>query len=279
MKIQIIYQDKDLVIIDKPAGVVVNKAVTVKEETIQSWFENRLKENAKRIRSEWEELVPADFNDKYGTPKEIFSQRNGLVHRLDKDTSGVLLLATNPGSLVNLLSQFKQRQIHKKYQCLVHGSPKVDSAQVNVPIGRSKVNRRQFWVDIGGKKATTLYRVINTFKKFDWELLQQKIGEKSFNKIKPNFSSYHQGFSLIECFPKTGRTHQIRVHMRHIGHPLVADKLYSGRTRPKLDNLWCPRQFLHASWIEFFHPGLKKKVNIETPLSADLANALKLLIK
>ncbi len=278
MDIEILYQDQDIVVIQKPAGVVANDAQTVKGQTIQGWFRRWLKQNRDQIRQNWEKLVPADFDDQYGTPEEIFDRRDGLAHRLDRDTSGVLLLATNPASLVHLLAQFKQRHIQKKYRCLVHGSPKVDSAEIDAPIARSKVDRHQFWVDIDGKSAKTFFKVVKKYKGFDWERLRDELNEFETHKLDANLDSYQHGFSLVECFPKTGRTHQIRVHMRHIGHPLVTDQLYGGQTRSRLDSYWCPRQFLHAYWIKFTHPSQEKNVHIKAPLAPDLLDTLGLLI-
>ncbi|HOZ03504.1 MAG TPA: pseudouridine synthase, partial [Candidatus Woesebacteria bacterium] len=115
--ISILYEDNDLVAIDKPGGVVVNNASSVSGPTIQDWWSAKISKLS--LSENWQALVPSDFNNEYGTPEEVFAQRSGVVHRLDKDTSGVLLLAKNPGALINLLAQFKQRQVHKTYLCLV----------------------------------------------------------------------------------------------------------------------------------------------------------------
>jgi 23S rRNA pseudouridine1911/1915/1917 synthase len=276
MEIPLLYQDSNLVIINKPAGVVVNKCQTAPGTTIQEWFSNYLHcaQSPPTANQDWEALVPTDFDDQYGTPEEIFQRRDGLVHRLDKETSGVLLLATNPGSLVHLLRQFKQRQVQKKYQCLVHGRPQVDSARIDAPIARSQRQRHKFWVDIEGKSATTVYKVQRHFPRLSWDRLKPHLSAKEHSRLEEHWHSYQQGFSLVECWPKTGRTHQIRVHMKHIGHPLVADDTYGGNTRSKLDRSWCPRQFLHASWIQFTHPQSEQKVTATAPLAGDLQRAL-----
>ncbi|MBD3250265.1 MAG: hypothetical protein GF381_01695 [Candidatus Pacebacteria bacterium] len=270
--ISIISEDQDLLVINKPAGIVVNEAETVEGPTIQGWFKEKYLDKERLADDQsWQQLVPLDFTDEYGSPEEIFEQRQGLVHRIDKETSGVLLLAKNPGALVSLLSQFKKRQTKKRYQCLVHGQFKVDSATVNAPISRSSRNRHKFQTDIEGRSATTHYQVLRSFKGLKQQKvssLQAQLGEDL------DLTSYQQGFSLVVCWPKTGRTHQIRVHMVHLNHPLVADSLYGGRKRTALDQLWCPRHFLHADWIELTHPRTGQRVTYLAALPQDLEEVL-----
>ena len=279
INIPVLHQDQDIVVINKPAGLVVNRSETVRGPTAQDWFEEWLKNNrGVRRKRVWQQQVPEEFNDQYGTPEEVFERRLGLAHRLDKDTSGVLLLAKHPGSLVNLLTQFKQRQVQKKYWCLVHGQPQVESAEINAPLNRSPFNRRQFRVDIDGKRAVTYYQVLKQFDQLDFDQLRSRISRKrKIRRLEAQWNSYQQGFALVECFPKTGRTHQIRVHLRHIGHPLVADEIYGGSQRSKLDQIWCPRQFLHARWIEFAHPRTGERVHAAAPLADELKAVLALM--
>lgn len=280
MKIEIIYEDKDIVVINKPAGIVVNDAQTTEDETIQSWFYDKNSQFKKLEREDYKYLVPTDFDNSFGTPEEIFEQRQGVVHRLDKETSGILLLAKNPGALVNLLSQFKKRQTRKKYLCLAHGKFGVQSDTVSAPIARSTNNRMRFRVDIGGREATTFYQAKKFYPEIDYETLLDKINIKDddLKLLKKNKNSY-QGFCLVECWPKTGRTHQIRVHMSHIKHPLVGDKLYLGKKRVKLDPIWCGRHFLHASQLTFTHPSEDKEVVFDALLTDDLQKVLTLLKK
>ncbi len=305
----VVYEDQQLLAINKPAGIVVNEAKTNSGETVQSWFFQRLlnelglisctnterqseknqsptsgsKENQLLTEyflenSTWKELVPSQFDDYYGTPSEIFMKRQGIVHRLDKDTSGVLLLAKNPGSLVNLLSQFRQRTVKKKYRCLVHGQMKVKSAAVRVPIARSHHNRHKFAADIEGRQATTYYRVLRYFLQINEDQLRETLlkGQGS-SKIETLAGSYQQGFSLLECILETGRTHQIRVHLAHLGHPVVGDKLYGGSRRSSLDSVWCSRQFLHAAILGLTHPQSKKKQVVEAKLPHDLQKVLQFM--
>ncbi|MBU0578439.1 RluA family pseudouridine synthase [Patescibacteria group bacterium] len=267
MDISIIHEDQDIWIINKPAGLVVNQAKTVSEPTLQDWLKEKLADE-KAVASN--ELVPGDFDDSFGTPEEIFTQRLGLVHRLDKNTSGVLILAKNPGALVNLLAQFKKRQIEKKYVCLTHGKFRVPAGTINAPLGRMSADRQKFAVVSSGRPAVTRYEVQEFYSGFSDQGKEQL--KKSGKKI-----SLYQGFSLVYCWPKTGRTHQIRVHMKHWKHPLVGDGKYVGKRRAKLDALWCPRQFLHAAEIKFTHPRSGEEASFKVELSQDLKEVLKFL--
>ncbi len=274
----LIFEDNFLLAINKPTGIVVNNSATIQEPTVQHWIYKKLggEQGVKKIiaaKKQWAKLVPSDFDNKFGTPKEIFLRRQGLVHRLDKETSGVLLLAKDPGTLVNLMSQFKARKVRKKYLGLVHGKMKVDSSAVNAAIARSKANPFQFRAEIDGRAATTYYRVIDFFPGLAVSRIKD-ISKKNRNKIIKNINSYQQGFSLLECIPKTGRTHQIRVHLAHLNHSIVADKTYSGKKRSRLDRRWCPRQFLHAWQLQFKHPHTNNKKTIKAELPSDLATVL-----
>jgi 23S rRNA pseudouridine1911/1915/1917 synthase len=263
MDIPIIFQDQDLVVFSKPAGVVVNTAKSVKEKTVQDWFESK-KNFFLSDDQAWQELVPSDFDDLYGNPQEIFLERKGMVHRLDKNTSGVLVFANNPGSLVNLLSQFRKRAVIKKYLCLVHGKVQPDRDVVSAPVGRAQgKNRKKFQVRSDGRTAETEYQVLHYWPDFS------EVAKEALPKNVTNNSTYQQGFTLVQATPHTGRTHQIRVHLAHLGHPLVGDDLYNGKKRSKLDSAWCPRHFLHASEITLTHPRTKILQKFEAPLSGD----------
>ncbi len=284
MQINILYEDQDIFILNKTAGVVVNQAATNKELSIQEWF---AQQGLAKLspKASWQALVPINFDASYGTPEETFARRQGLVHRLDKNTSGVLLLAKNPGALVNLLSQFKQRLTQKTYHCLVHGKLQVPEGFITAPLGRSSKDRKKFAVVAGGRTASTHYKLINEYgsEKLTQYLVEQRLkNENLFSQEKKlletkNLRMYQEGFSLVACQPKTGRTHQIRVHMKHIGHALVGDNTYTGKRRTKTDAIWCPRQFLHAMRLEFSHPRTGKKTIIKAPLSSDLQAVLVLL--
>lgn len=285
----IIFEDSDIVLINKPPGLVVNNAGSVSGETVQNLFVEYLKKldlvsdssdiSFSGDKNTWQKLVPSDFDLQYGTPEEIFTERQGLVHRLDKDTSGVMILAKNPGALVNLMHQFRLRETKKEYLCLVHGKFQIDVGSISAPLGRARVNRKKFAVVTDGRASKTFYKVIKHYPDLDWTKIEKLFGnENKLKTFKKACSTYQQGFSLVECYPKTGRTHQIRVHMAHIRHSLVGDVTYVGKKRAKLDPVWCPRQFLHASKIEFIHPRSSEKVVFEAVFPEDLEEVLEVVI-
>ena len=233
---QILYEDEFLVVLNKPAGWVVNRSQTVKEETLQDWIEDNLKFKIENLKS----------------------YRSGIVHRLDKDTSGVLVVAKTPEVFENLQKQFKERKVSKRYLVLVHGKVQSPEGVIRAPIARSPFDRKKFGIFLGGREAETRYRVISNFQ---------------FSNSKK------ENFTLLEVEPKTGRTHQIRVHLKYLGHPVVADEFYVGRKTYRADKPWCPRQFLHASQLSFIHPQTGEEVKFFTPLSLDLKKALEYLEK
>lgn len=282
MNFPILYQDNDLAVINKPPGVVVNEAQTTSGLTIQQWWSEQLKVVAAPTTTpatastlEWQSLVPSDFTAEYGDPVTIFQQRSGIVHRLDKDTSGALILAKNPGALVALLHQFQQRRVRKQYLCLLHGALSISSGVVRLPLARAKHNRVRFAVDSAGRLAETNYSVVQFFAHFDESKVAQLSGMADKQLAKK--MRIYQGFSLVECEPKTGRTHQIRVHFAHLHHPIVGDQVYGGKKRQQLDQLWCPRQFLHAQLLEVIHPRTGQSIKVEAPLADDLKQVLALL--
>ncbi len=232
MNIKILFEDEDLAVLDKPAGMVVNRAISVKEETVQDFVDKNFKLKA----------VADDSSE--------FLFRSGVVHRLDKDTSGVLLVAKNTASFISLQSLFKERKISKKYKALVHGKVIPDRGEINAPVGRLPWNRERFGILSEGREAQTSYRVL-TF--YDYE---------------------GKHFSLLEASPYTGRTHQIRIHLKYIGHAIVSDKFYAGRKTYRQDLTFCPRLFLHASYLMFKHPLRDKNVKIESVFPEDLLEVL-----
>lgn len=234
-EISIIYEDEYLLALNKPAHLVVNRAESVKTKTIQDWIEISFPELFK-------------LNQTHES-FDIFRERSGMVHRLDKDTSGVLLWSKDPETLTLLMSQFKERLVHKTYMALVHGWFTTHTGTIRVPMGRLSRNRKQFGVVVGGKMTETEYQVEQEFK------------------ANPQ---YPGGFSLVKLFPKTGRTHQLRVVLKHLNHPIVGDSHYVGKKRSKHDAKWCQRQFLHAYAIEFNHPRTNQNLNLTAELSPDL---------
>lgn len=229
-KIKLIYEDDQVLVINKPSGVIVNKAATTKDqETVQDWLVRK----------------------KIGLKIE----RNGIVHRLDKDTSGLLIIAKDQDSMSKLQQQFKSRTVKKEYTALVHGKLIPEKGSVLAPITRNPFNRQRMGVFVGGKKAETGYRVIG------------------------NYLNGKQELSLVRLKPVTGRTHQLRVHLKHINHPIVSDDWYAGRKTASKDKQWCPRLFLEASKLEFKQPKIGKQIELEVPLSLSLNQVLRKLKK
>ena len=271
MKLQILYEDQDIACINKPAGIVVNRAATVKEETVQDFWQAR--QGAQDFISDWQTLIPSDFQEDFGDPMAIWQERGGIVHRLDKDTSGVLLLAKNPGALLNLLAQFKQRQTQKVYQALVHGVPKLASGQIEASMARSRHNRLKFAIDQEGRPAVTSYQIKDIYPNLRTEMLDD-LSLRAHLPRKKIGHVYQAGFALLELQPKTGRTHQLRVHMSAMQHPIVGDAIYAGKKRARLDSLWCKRQFLHAWQLTFTNPRSQVQQTVEAPLAGDLQQSL-----
>lgn len=228
MKIKILYEDKDILAIDKPSGIAVHADGRSREKTITDW----VLKNYPKLKGVGE---PVTFDD-----QEI--DRPGIVHRLDKETSGVLLIMKTKKAFAYFKQQFMDRQIKKIYNAVVSGWVKNDHDVINKPIGRSPKDFRRRLSGRGArgelKEAVTEYIVLK------------------------RFLSGKNKFSYIEVRPKTGRTHQIRVHMKYINHPVACDSLYNPGAS-------CPKPFkrlaLHAKSIEF--NDLKgKKIKIESPL-------------
>lgn len=243
--LHVVYEDKDLIVIEKPAGLVVHPAAGNLDGTLV---------NA---------LIAHCGNSLSGVGGIA---RPGIVHRLDKDTSGLLVAAKTQRAMSSLAKQFANHTIERAYYAVVWGAPRAGEGVVEGQIGRNPFDRKRMAVlRGGGKEARTRYRLIEKFGD----------PEKPFA-------------SLIECRLETGRTHQIRVHLTHLGHPLIGDPSY-GRARqaprPKTtaqevafaaaSNF--PRQALHAYVLGFQHPTLHKTMRFESPWPADLAQLISAL--
>ncbi|MBM3367254.1 MAG: RluA family pseudouridine synthase [Betaproteobacteria bacterium] len=213
MALDIVYQDPDLIVINKPAGLVVHPGAGNPEGTLM----NGLLAHAAELRQ-----VP----------------RAGIVHRLDRDTSGLLVVAGNVSAQANLAAQLAARTVKRRYLALVHGDPP-GSGTVDAPIGRDPKLRTRMMVAQRGKEARTRFRVLGRFGHC----------------------------ALIECTLDTGRTHQIRVHLQHIRHPLVGDPVYRRGTRRAVA---FPRQALHAAELELLHPRTGKRIGWSAPPPADM---------
>ncbi len=275
LKIKVLYEDKDVLVIDKPSGISVHPAaggvnpdgrtkdpstLLRAEKTITDW----VLKNYPKMKNVGEPMGEID--------------RPGIVHRLDKETSGVLLLAKNQKAFEFFKKQFMDREIKKTYNAIVLGFVKNDHDTINKPIGRSPSDFRRRLAGRGARgelrEAVTEYRVLKRFialvpKNFSSCALPRvrvgTLGDKNFQAPKP------EKFTFLEIHPKTGRTHQIRVHMKYINHPVACDSLYNpDKPYPKgLDRL-----ALHAKAIEF--KDLKSKtIKIESPLPKEFEMVLK----
>lgn len=228
---KIIFDHNDFFVLDKPPGWIVNNSETTRGlTTIQDWIKDNIKSQ-----------ISYDIR-----------LRSGIVHRLDKDTSGCLLVSKSEKSFLYLQELFQKKTIEKKYTALVHGTL-IGDGIVKTPVGRLPWNRERFGILLGGRDSETKYV------------------SASIYKLK------NDTYTLVDYFPKTGRTHQIRIHSKYLGHPIVSDNFYAGRKTYRKDILWCPRLFLHATNISFNY--FDKKINVESVLPEDLKTALNHLEK
>ncbi|HEX9897312.1 MAG TPA: RluA family pseudouridine synthase [Dehalococcoidales bacterium] len=217
--VPILYEDDDILVVDKPAGLTVHPAPGHTGHTLVNAILSHL------------------------TTTSDSTQRPGIVHRLDKDTSGVMVIARNPKAHDNLASQFKQHTVKKVYLTLVRGHLTPEEGIIEAPIGRDTGDRKKMAIsgESRGRKALTRYKVIH----------------------------FLGNYTLLEVMPQTGRTHQIRVHLTAIGYPVVGDAIY-GVKSPFLS-----RQFLHAHKLGFRLPSTGKYLEFTSPLPEDLEKALK----
>jgi len=219
ISLDILFEDEQIIVLNKAAGQVVHPAAGHAQNT----------------------LVNALL---YHCPKlaTLDNERPGIVHRLDKDTSGVMAVAKTPAALRNLQAQFKARSVEKIYLALVHGHPSSPQGIIDVPLGRHPQHRQQMAPLASGRTARTHYSLLQQWK--DYSLLKLKL--------------------------ETGRTHQIRVHMAWLGHPVVGDTVYGRRK----NSLSLARQFLHAAQLSLEHPLSGQGLTFEAPLPPDLQAAL-----
>ncbi len=221
--LEVIYEDPDIAVINKPAGLAVYPAPGHAGHTLVNAMLKRFPDLA-------------CFGD---------STRPGIVHRLDKDTSGLIVMARNEKARLDLVDQFKSRSITKVYIVLVQGKLEPERGAIDAPIGRDPADRKRMAVVTRGRAARTDYRVLR----------------------------YLKSCTLAEVRIQTGRTHQIRVHMRAIGHPVIGDKKY-GKS-----SILAGRQFLHACYLEFRLPGSGQSRSFTSPLPSDLQHVLESLDK
>jgi 23S rRNA pseudouridine1911/1915/1917 synthase len=219
MPLAVVYEDDDVLVIDKPAGLVVHPAPGHPDDTLVN-----------ALLARYPNLTVGN------------SLRPGIVHRLDKDTSGLLVVARNDRAMASLVDQMKRRTVRKEYLALVRGNLSQEHGLIEAPIGRDPRARQRMAVVADGREARTWFRVL------------ERLGR----------------YTLVEARLETGRTHQIRVHLASIGHPVAGDQVYGpGRT-----NLPLRRQFLHAYRLGFALPGDGRPVLFESPLPEDLRGTL-----
>ncbi len=222
--IDIIYEDSDIIVVNKPKGMVVHPANGNPDGTLA---------NA---------IMAICKGSLSGIGGEI---RPGIVHRLDKDTSGLLIVAKNDKAHVNMSEQIKNHEVKKTYIALVRGIVKENEATIDMPIGRSRSDRKKMAVDKNGRNAVTHIKVLKRYDKY----------------------------TLLEINIETGRTHQIRVHLSHIGYPIIGDYIYSNGK----NEFGVIGQCLHAKCLEFKHPVTGKEMKLEAPLPDYFENILKKL--
>jgi 23S rRNA pseudouridine1911/1915/1917 synthase len=229
--IEVVYEDDDLIVVNKPSGLVVHPAAGISSGTL-----------ANALAFHFQHL-----STRAGTI------RPGLVHRLDKDTSGLILVAKTEAAHENLADQFRAREVFKSYVALVHGRIEHDVGSIDQPIARDPRNRTRMAVVRGGRPSLSLYRVRRSYTRF----------------------------TLLDVEIKTGRTHQIRVHLQWLKHPVVGDAVYGdgrdktvqdARLRARINSL--KRQFLHAEQLAFHHPRTGERLHLTAPLPDDLAKLL-----
>lgn len=256
MNLNVIHEDSDMLVVDKPAGMIVNKADTAKGlVTLQDVVDDKFQFSDLTFPTESNEEYMVDGYNKL----DEFKSRSGIVHRLDKETSGIILIAKNPKTFIKLQKQFKDKTIQKTYTTLVHGKIEKGSGEVIAPIGRLPWNRMRFGIFPEGRPAHTNYSVLS----------HMTLAEGKFK----------EDFSLVEVYPQTGRTHQIRVHFQYLKHPVFGDELYAGRKTGRDDRKFVNRHFLHASKISLNHPTTNKLVEYESKLPEELEAFLKKLVK
>lgn len=250
MDIPIVFEDDVLLIINKPPGLVVNRAESVKVETVQDWAEEKFS-NSQIF--------------KLSNEHTDFVSRAGIVHRIDKETSGLLIIAKTPQAFAELQRQFKERLIHKTYLALAHGKVVPEEGEIRAPVGRLPWNRERFGIVPGGKDSVTKYKVTSVIP-------APELGSRERKEWIPGQARNDKAedISLVELYPETGRTHQIRVHMKYINHPLVGDYLYAGRKTSRDDREWAPRCMLHAWKLQLFHPTSNKMLAFEAPIPDDM---------
>ncbi|MEK7208400.1 MAG: RluA family pseudouridine synthase [Patescibacteria group bacterium] len=261
LPVTVLFEDADVLVINKPAGLVVHSDGRTKEPTVADW----ILANRPEIKGVGDTLEVKSERLKVKS-LELSLDRSGIVHRLDRETSGVMLIAKNQTACMRLKKQFQRGEVHKLYHAFVYGRVKHDEGVIDRPIARSRANPA-LWSATRGKKgeerdAVTEYRTLSRIQGL------------------PLDSKGNPWISFLELIPRTGRTHQIRVHLKAINYPVVCDKLY---LPPRLLSeessrggaLDFTRLALHARSISFAHPTSGERMTVEAPYPPDFQKAMK----
>ncbi len=234
LPIRVLHEDEDIVVIDKPAGLVVHPAAGHRDQTLVN-------------------ALLFHVRDLSGVGGEL---RPGIVHRLDRETSGVMVIAKNDDAHRKLTAAWNTDAIRKEYMAIVYGTPRKPKGTIDAPIGRDPRDRKRMAIVKSGRQAITDYEVIERL----------------------------HGVSVVRCRLHTGRTHQIRVHMKHLGHPIVGDPVYSGpqwrgipdkRMQHALESM--KRQALHAARLTIIHPRSGERMTFEAPVPEDMRELIRAL--
>jgi 23S rRNA pseudouridine1911/1915/1917 synthase len=246
--LQIIFEDENLAVINKPAGMVTHPGAGISRGTLANAVAYRFK--IQNLESESENILDEQSR------LQNLRAKIGIVHRLDKDTSGLIVVAKNETTHEDLSEQFRNREVYKSYVALAHGKVERNTGKIDVPIAREKHNRLKMSVQKSGRNALSLWKVRQRFEKF----------------------------TLLDIEIKTGRTHQIRVHLSYINHPIVGDETYNSGRDNTIANLEIRqaikelnRFFLHAERLSFTHPTTKEKMDFHAPLPKELKDFLMLI--
>ena len=222
-EIEIIFEDENILVLNKPSGLVVNRSNTYKDLTLQ-------------------DILDAKYFKKCDVIDEEFIKRSGVVHRLDKDTSGVIVVAKNLDPFYFLQKQFKERRTFKEYIAISHGRVGDEIIEIDAPIARNPKNPLKIAVVSDGKSAFTKVEKVKVFNKENTD------------------------YTFCKVFPKTGRTHQIRAHLSAVGHPVAGDTIYCAKNLLETDEKIFGRMMLHAHFLGFFNPKTHKFQRFEALL-------------
>ena len=255
--LDVLYEDADVLVINKPAGMVVHPGAGVRGGTV-----------ANAILSYAPEAADAGDDP----------QRPGIVHRLDKETSGVLLIARNDAALQALQAQFQTRTIEKTYLALCVGDVMPPAGLIDKPIGRDPGHRQRMAVVASGRSAQTEYTVTQRWKVADADGVAEAVlgtlGRVSTTGAERKAKPMPMAYALVRARPRTGRTHQLRVHLASLGYPIVGDETYGATRRDPLSKKLAPRQLLHASELRFALPSTGAEFRAHAPLPADFLGVL-----